>query len=73
MGSEGLKVVVVDGEGPSLMGRDWIKELNLEWQEVKRIDSQLDSQLDGIDEGEGGESNQRLRREFSQWLCSNRI
>ena len=32
-----LSLLVVAGEGPSLLGRSWLSELKLEWQEVYQI------------------------------------
>ncbi|KAG7526603.1 putative protein K02A2.6-like [Solea senegalensis] len=30
-----LPLVVVEGEGPSLLGRGWLEEINLDWREIK--------------------------------------
>ncbi len=32
-----LPLVVVDGEGPSLFGRDWLAHFKLNWHEIKSI------------------------------------
>ncbi|KAK7095401.1 hypothetical protein V1264_006813 [Littorina saxatilis] len=29
-----LKMIVVKGDGPSLLGRDWLKHLKLDWEEI---------------------------------------
>ena len=32
-----LKLIVVAGEGPSLLGRDWLRVIRLDWQSLKMI------------------------------------
>ena len=32
-----LNLLVVKGNGPALLGRDWIKKLNLDWSSVNRV------------------------------------
>ena len=34
-----LPLTVVAGKGPSLLGRDWLRELRIDWREVKRMDT----------------------------------
>ncbi|PIK62196.1 hypothetical protein BSL78_00919 [Apostichopus japonicus] len=34
-----LPIYVVEGNGPALMGRDWLLELPLDWQNIKKIQS----------------------------------
>ena len=34
-----LPLTVVAGKGPSLLGRDWLRELRLDWREIKRMDA----------------------------------
>ena len=33
----GLALVVVTGSGPSLLGRDWLKKLKLDWQQINHM------------------------------------
>lgn len=42
-----LPLVVVEGNQPNLLGRDWLESLQLDWKEVKQIShcSQLDALL----------------------------
>ena len=35
--TEQLSLVVVAGEGPSLLGRNWLKSLRLDWQQIGKI------------------------------------
>ena len=32
-----LNPLVVKGNGPALLGRDWIKKINLDWSSVNRV------------------------------------
>ena len=32
-----LSLIVVNGQGPSLLGRDWMDKLKLNWQEVHQV------------------------------------
>ena len=32
-----LTILVVEGQGPSLLGRDWLLELKLNWREIQQI------------------------------------
>ena len=34
---EDLGLVVVDGGGPSLLGRDWLERLRLDWGEIRKV------------------------------------
>ena len=45
-----LPVVVVKGDGPSLLGRNWLKHICLDWSEIKQIHtlSSVGSTLDSI-------------------------
>ena len=42
--AKSLKLLVVGGNGSSLMGRDWLKELELDWREVKTVAQRDDLQ-----------------------------
>ena len=32
-----LKLLVVQGSGPSLMGRDWLRVMTLDWRKVSKV------------------------------------
>ena len=34
-----LVLTIVEGGGPSLLGRDWLKHLQLDWQQIAKVDS----------------------------------
>ena len=38
-----LPLLVVNGKGPSLLGRDWLRELRLDWREIHAVLSTLGS------------------------------
>ena len=38
-----LPLLVVNGKGPSLLGRDWLRELRLDWREIHAVTSTLGS------------------------------
>ncbi|ETW98967.1 MAG: hypothetical protein ETSY2_41820 [Candidatus Entotheonella gemina] len=40
---EDLGLVVVGGEGPSLLGRDWLGRLRLDWREIRMLKTTLDT------------------------------
>ena len=41
-----LSLLVVKGDGPSLLGRDWLRQLQIDWQLVHRVhESPLDELL----------------------------
>ena len=43
-----LIIIVVKGNGPSLMGRNWLKQVTLDWHEIRCMLSQsLQAVLDG--------------------------
>ena len=39
-----LSMLVVQGEGPTLLGRDWLKELQLDWNGLHQIRKTTTSQ-----------------------------
>ena len=41
--SKTLSLLVVAGQGPSLLGRNWLKELQLDWQELYQINQSKDA------------------------------
>ena len=43
-----LALVVVKGEGPSLIGRIWLMKLKFDWSQVNKIDGTSDCELDQI-------------------------
>ena len=45
---ERLKLLVVPGPGPSLMGRDWLTKVRLDWQQLHHVQSRPPSSLQAI-------------------------
>ena len=43
-----LTVLVVEGQGPSLLGRDWLLELKLNWSEIQQIQATEVSSLQSV-------------------------
>ena len=43
-----LSLVVVSGEGPSLLGRDWLNHIKKDWREIKAITSHTKGSLECI-------------------------
>ena len=41
-----LPFVIVEGNGPPLLGRNWLQSIVLDWKEIKAISTGLDSLLD---------------------------
>ena len=61
-----LPLVVVEGSGPNLLGRDWLKKIRLDWYEICNISSQgfadiLEKYNDVFDEGLGLVRGNKLR------------
>ena len=62
-----LPLIVVKGEGPSLMGRDWLTSLKLNWQEIHQLESSnklsslLSSYSEVFDEGLGKLSGMKAK------------
>ena len=40
-----LPLLVVPGSGPSLLGRNWLKLIHLNWPEIKKVSLELDTLL----------------------------
>ena len=40
--SKQLSVIMVEGKGPDLLGRDWLSELRVDWKQVHRIGNPLE-------------------------------
>ena len=40
-----LPLLVVDGDGPSLFGRNWLSSITLDWKSIKHLSTGLDSLL----------------------------
>ena len=40
-----LPLLVVDGDGPSLFGRNWLSSVTLNWNSIKHLSTGLDSLL----------------------------
>ena len=49
-----LPLIVVEGQGPSLFGRNWLEKVNLDWREIAKVNSvttakkTMGEQLDGL-------------------------
>ena len=43
---ESLKLTIVSGKGPSLLGRDWLQHFKLDWGEIKALASHTEGSLD---------------------------
>ena len=40
-----LPIQIVKGQGPSLFGRNWLRDIKLNWESIKKISSDLDNVL----------------------------
>ena len=40
-----LPLIVVKGDGPPLLGRDWLQNIVLDWKEIKQVSTSLDGLL----------------------------
>ena len=40
-----LPLIVVDGQGPPLFGRNWLQKIRLNWMSIKQVSTQLDQLL----------------------------
>ena len=38
-----MELLIVEGLGPSLMGRDWLKVIKLDWKSIGQIESSEDA------------------------------
>ena len=50
---QNLKLLIVDGSGPCLMGRDWLKVVRLDWREIGKvyvIPTNVDSRVAALQE-----------------------
>ena len=43
---ESLKLTIVSGKGPSLLGRDWLQHVKLDWGEIEALASHTEGSLD---------------------------
>ena len=43
-----VPVLVVPGDGPSLLGRNWLKLIRLNWPEIKKVSLELDTLLSTV-------------------------
>ena len=43
-----LKLVVVGGSGPSLLGRNWLRQLRLDWRRIGKIETQTTGKLETL-------------------------
>ena len=41
-----LPIQVLEGDGPSLLGRNWLKDIKLNWRTIKKLSNNLDSMLE---------------------------
>ena len=41
-----LPIKVLKGDGPSLLGRNWLKDIKLNWRTIKKLSNNLDSMLE---------------------------
>ena len=41
-----LNLVIVEGKGPSLLGRDWLRVIHLEWQRFNKVDAEVNDKLE---------------------------
>ena len=43
-----LNLVIVDGTGPSLLGRDWLHHIRLDWFQFHKVDAELNTRVGQI-------------------------